>query len=643
MIENDVYHPDPCSPALDRKAVSVPLSLYPFYPLVPKQREENLNYRTEIISWGAKSFKNAQVLWNYCSRDILYFVNTFGWTFDPRVEDHPALPFVTYPFQDRAFLIIENAIGKHDLVIEKCRDMGLSWIILLVFLWRSMFRQRQTFLVASTKEELVDGTEDLDALLPKIDFFLDCLPGYLKPSVNRSFGHIYFRDTRSCIDGRATTQNLARGGRRTALLPDEFTTMNQAMKIIASTAGVTRCRIFNGTPSGSSHPMYQMVISPMFKKLKLEWTEHPRKVEGLYTSDKGRLRLLDTSYVFPEDYKFHLDGEIRSPWYDTEESRLLYSKTSIAREIKCRWIEAGYTFFSPEVLDKLLLNVSEPLSMGRLEYDSLTLEPEIYLENPDRDPRTAPLSLWISLPATGNPPPDQYVVAADVSTGTGSSPSCLCLFSAITGTKIGEYVNAHCSPTQFARDAVAICRWLSSNRNLPLLIWEEPGPGIEFGREVQSWNYGRMYMRSRTSNLKNARTLVPGWHSSSESKLELLSEYRRALQEREFTNPSRSALQEAKEYILHAATGLPTHPGEDTDDPNTARVNHGDRVIADALAWLGAGTLGFGRQRIKKREMVLGMIVNTGPEDIGYTLHYRRGLRAAAKRRESWFERSRRL
>ena len=41
--------------------------------------------------------------------DILFFVNAFGWTYDPRREVS-VIPFVTYPFQDRALLALDAAV-----------------------------------------------------------------------------------------------------------------------------------------------------------------------------------------------------------------------------------------------------------------------------------------------------------------------------------------------------------------------------------------------------------------------------------------------------------------------------------------------------------------------------------------------------
>ena len=80
---------------------------------------------------------------------------------------------------------------------------------------------------------------------------------------------------------------------------------------------------------------------------------------------------------------------------------------------------------------------------------------------------------------------------------------------------------------------------------------------------------------------------VPGWYPSVNSKRLLLEEYRAALHARSFINRSWDALDECLSF-RYTLQGTVEHGREATggDDPSGARANHGDRVIADALAWM---------------------------------------------------------
>jgi hypothetical protein len=91
--------------------------------MVPKERKRNIKARMDIITWGGESEENAATLWKMCSEDILFYLNLFVLTYDPRLTNTPAVPFNTYPFQDRFILDMVDALGNEDLLLEKSRDM----------------------------------------------------------------------------------------------------------------------------------------------------------------------------------------------------------------------------------------------------------------------------------------------------------------------------------------------------------------------------------------------------------------------------------------------------------------------------------------------------------------------------------------
>ncbi len=77
----------------------------------------------------------------------------------------------------------------------------------------------------------------------------------------------------------------------------------------------------------------------------------------------------------------------------------------------------------------------------------------------------------------------------------------------------------------------------------------------------------------------------PGWSSSPATKDSLLIGYRDALKEGKFVNFSERALKETLQFQWGKDTHV-RHSGErTTKDFSGARENHGDLVMADALAW----------------------------------------------------------
>ena len=553
----------------------------PFYSRVPKDMAENLRYRASIYRRVLEDPSFAFTLWDACSKDLLYYINVFGYTYDPRRQPFSKLPFITYPFQDEALLEIYSAIGDHDLFIEKSRDMGASWlnIVACEHVWH--FRKHQSILFVSRTEDYVDKSDNPKSLFWKLDFFLNNMPPWMRPpgydeTLHRSRLHISNPYTHSVIDGESTTGNVARGDRRTAILLDEFSAVEQGFSVLTSTRDATNCRLFNATPRGTSNAHYA-IRQKIAKKLRLHWSAHPVKAIGLYTTDEnGALRVIDKE-GYPAEYEPILDGKLRSPWYDNECKRAA-NPQEIAQELDIDYQGSGYQFFRPDSVQEAIRQYARPpVMVGDLEYDDTTGDPIRFREDLKRQ-----LQLWCFLDKDDEPPRDHRCIASvDVSAGTGSSNSTVVVWDAATKEKIAEYANPYIRPEALARQAVAIAKWFGN----ATLIWESNGPGRQFGSRVEELGYGNMYMRRREEGISKQVSDIPGWASTKEGKLVVLGEYRAAVEKGLCVNRSKEALEETLEYIFGPDGSVYHSQSADKSDPTGARANHGDRVMADALAW----------------------------------------------------------
>jgi hypothetical protein len=189
------------------------------------------------------------------------------------------------------------------------------------------------------------------------------------------------------------------------------------------------------------------------------------------------------------------------------------------------------------------------------------------------------LSLWLELVHDDPPLGRPYVIGVDASAGTGASNSVASIWDARTSEKVGELVDPSSKPERFAKQVIAQCKWFDE----AFLIWETNGSGRAFGDAVIEWNYGRYYSRAKDEETGETGSKA-GWAPTRDNKYQLLSQYRGALADREAFNRSEPALRESLEYVFlgnnwveHASLG-------DMEDPSGAREQHGDRVIADALA-----------------------------------------------------------
>ncbi len=150
-----------------------------------------------------------------------------------------------------------------------------------------------------------------------------------------------------------------------------------------------------------------------------------------------------------------------------------------------------------------------------------------------------------------------------------------------------------------------------------MLAWEMVGPGTHFGKRVMELGYRNVYYRKNEANLgiNSTQSDVAGWYPSNDNRRILLEEYRAALNGRDFINRCFMALEECLAFIF-TAQGTVKHDGDPESfdtvtgkaDPSGAGANHGDRVIADALAWKMCAGRGMLRKKKEGTEVKVGSL-----------------------------------
>jgi hypothetical protein len=195
----------------------------------PKGLLENIKYRVALVQRCQNDIKLQQDFLRICKHDILFWVNCFCQTKDPRRKPADTLPFITYDdYQEQYILDVQKAIdNQEDLLTDKSRDMGVSWMILYVFTHKWLFESGSDFRVGSRKEDFVDKLGDIDTLLEKVRFNLKHLPIWMLPpgfnfDIHAGYMRIINPENGNCILGESANEHFGSGGRRKALLLDEF-------------------------------------------------------------------------------------------------------------------------------------------------------------------------------------------------------------------------------------------------------------------------------------------------------------------------------------------------------------------------------------------------------------------------------------
>lgn len=568
-----------------------PLSYRP----APKCPRENIAYRRAVLERARRDEEFRAACWARAARDPVWYVDTFGWTYNPDCEGTKNRPMILYDYQEDLLLRHLRAVGKHDMSIEKARKMGATWVLMFAVNWLYTFHDSQSILLGSNKEDNVDMPGNPASLFGKLDYVNEKMPGWLRARSKRSSLKYVNLENDSVVIGESTNDNFSRSGRYVLIVMDEFAAVERGEKLLSATQATSKTRWFISTHQGVNTTFYELTEkmkreSPE-RVIRAHWSLHPEYRVGLYTSEEGpdkiyRMKKLDERYEYPADYKFIVDGKLRSPWYD-EECRRSPNEQIIAQELDIQPTSGSVCLMNPDKLNAIIARSAKPsTAYGELVFDAGAVNPKFQEQSYGR------LRLWIELDKNGLPPEAKYQVGADICMGTGGDDSSNSVASVVnkdTGSKVAEFASSSIDPHDFADYCVALCR-LFDEANL---IWETTGPGAQFTKRLRELGYRHLYRRwSDETGVDRRKVEKFGWHPTKETKRAMLDNYAYALQNGFFENPSIEALREVSEYE-RMPNGEITHVrSERSHNPNATGENHGDRVIADGLCCLAMGDVG---------------------------------------------------
>lgn len=324
---------------------------------------DNLAYRWEIINKAEKNSKFQDLLMLACKSSILFFCNTFCWSYDPRRQPYGKTPFVTYPFQDDVltWLVWLIKYGQSGC-IEKSRDMGASWQAVVVAAWLSLFFEQTSSLFMSMREDDVDDKTPEGSLLGKVRFLLRNLPEWMrggwedgKQGVDTSM-FIAFPGTGSNIKGILSRGTAGRSGRATVCFNDEFAYVEESGKVLKALSELSNSKVYLSTPNGTDGAFYDMATDPATLKKTLHWYLHPLKNEEWARNRKAQPDMDEETWAQEHGLQ-----------YETSVIGRIFPQFVSVKEVDARWPhvqEGALVQFDPayDVYSTSDLGVSDPCS-----------------------------------------------------------------------------------------------------------------------------------------------------------------------------------------------------------------------------------------------------------------------------------------
>jgi len=276
---------------------------------IPDLRKET-EKRIILLSKAKDSKELQEIEKELCKRDILYFCRNYLYT-DKNTNlfsnwETNIIPFIPFPFQEECITEIWSSIINWtkpineridftNVFIEKSRQMGLSWLIVAIYVYWFIFYNHK-YLLISQKENDVDKKWDMKSLFEKIRFILKNIPNWLLPvwfgknswSEYNKYMSVNRPDWSWSITWESANQNASRWWTYQSVFMDEMAFMQNATAINTAAASATPCRLFNSTPNWEWNEFFRMkeytinkqlsdwiIRKAEIKWLRYHWSEHP--------------------------------------------------------------------------------------------------------------------------------------------------------------------------------------------------------------------------------------------------------------------------------------------------------------------------------------------------------------------------------
>jgi hypothetical protein len=252
-----------------------------------------------------------------CAENPIYFACTYCRSINFRNETQGAAPIVEpLPQWPHVIASIKAFYPARDIVIEKSRQMSLSWIAAAVALHDILFRGTWAVMMLSRVESLVDdGGENstVDSLMGKVRFLYDMLPPFLQMDpLEIKYLSIRNPRLRSHIKGFSATPSAGRGATWGRAIADEFAWVPHSEQVMMSMDRACPIgKALVSTPNGRANafarirdiarpvwPLDQPELTSREKealakrgaraweRFTVHWSQHPLRDEAWYQEQK---------------------------------------------------------------------------------------------------------------------------------------------------------------------------------------------------------------------------------------------------------------------------------------------------------------------------------------------------------------------
>lgn len=309
----------------------------------PGYHDDLKNRALELIKLDGDPIYRLKQFEKVYGNDVIKFVEQFGIIKIPEYNS-AAKPFFLFSYQKNILLKLvdsEDDINEHEILIDKVREMGLTWVLVWYIIWRWLFKKGwSAFVMSRTEDEVDDGSDNPDnSIFGKIRWSIKKLPLWIKPE---GFTHKFKKGTSTdmtlrilnpalgtSINGSTTNAQAGRSRRYNFVFVDEAFYVDNFGSVYSALQTVARTKVFVSTSrAGFVYKSLRDLCEEKDDYISLSWKDNPFKDQIWYDEqmkkasvDDNVMKEIEVSYAvsgksqyYPESAK----AQVRPVEYDRQ-------------------------------------------------------------------------------------------------------------------------------------------------------------------------------------------------------------------------------------------------------------------------------------------------------------------------------------
>jgi len=234
-----------------------------------------------------------------CAESCVDFINRYCFTYDPRIVDK-VIPFILFPKQ-KLYIewLYERYINRSNGAVDKCRDIGATWLTLVFIVWLVLFHENESACIYTYKTDECDKYGDISTLFGKVRFIIDHLPRQFTEGIETKY--MYLKNQNGSDIAGASGENPGRGGRRSIVFKDESAFYEHPEMIEAAFSENSNCIIDVSTHQGTNTLFYQKVSSGSIPVFTFDWWDNPAHTQKWYDDKRTEKEAQGLLHVFQRE------------------------------------------------------------------------------------------------------------------------------------------------------------------------------------------------------------------------------------------------------------------------------------------------------------------------------------------------------